>query len=177
LTIEGLAMESARHGSDKDPAQFADTTFQNYAEKIASDYTDIIKALVLPKLTNLGTLKLRELRVLIAVHFFDIPITPAQVSDILRIDPATVSRAIKKLESESMLIREDNGKDLRSIRLKLTSAGARLAQAYVESIKSVFGELERGLLYGLSEDEKMTFLKVMMKISRRAEAMKVLANL
>lgn len=177
VTIESLALTSAGKGVNINPAQFADTTFQNYAEKIASDYTDIIKARVLPNLKNLGDLKLRELRILICLHFFDIPITPAQVAEILRFDPATVSRAIRKMEKVGKLTREDNGKDKRSIRLKLTAEGIKLAEVYVDTISDVFNELEQGLLYGLSAEEKTTFLNVMVKISRRAEAMKVLANI
>lgn len=159
------------------PVKFVDTTFQNYAEKISTDYTDIIKARVLPQLDDLGDLKLRELRVLTSIHFFAIPITPAHISDILRYDPATVSRAIKRLEAAGKLIRQDNGRDKRSIQLKLTLAGKALAEDYTHIVETVFDNLESDLLYGLSDEEKTAFLNIVIKISRRAEAMKALANL
>lgn len=176
LSIEGLAV--GPHGGLKyNPAQFADTTFLNYAEKIASDFTDIIKNRVIPEMDVDQNLKLRDLKVLASIHFFEIPISPAQIADILRIDPATVSRAVQKLEETELLNREENGRDKRSVRLKLTDKGIATARAYTEAIQSLFEELETGLLYGLSDEEKTGFMTVMVKISRRAEAMKILANL
>jgi len=176
LSIEGIAMR-AGGGLKFDPIRFTDTTFQNYAEKIASDYAEIIKALVLPELESIGDLKFREIRVLASIYFFDVPITPAQISEILRFDPATVSRAVRKLEAAKLLIRQDDEKDKRSIRLKLTQAGLELSEQYTQQIDAVFGELESRLLYGLTAEEKTDFLNVMIKISRRAEAMKIMAGL
>lgn len=175
-SIEGIATRG--DGSLKfEPVKFVDTTFHNYAEKIASDYADIIKAIVLPSLKDAGGLKLRDLRILTSVYFFDVPITPAQVAEILRYDPATVSRSIKKLEKEGFIHRSDNGKDKRSIRLHLSDKGAELGREYTEAISVEFSRLESELLYGLSDEEKAAFLNVMVKISRRAEAMKILANI
>ncbi len=175
IRIEGLATRG--EGSLRyEPVKFVDTTFQNYAEKISSDYDEIIKGIVLPALDSGGELKLRDLRVLTSIYFFEVPITPAQVAEILRYDPATVSRSIKKLEDQGFVTRSDNGQDKRSVRLHLTESGAELGHDYTEAIDQTFSQLEDGLLYGLSADEKATFLKVMVKISRRAEAMKILAN-
>lgn len=176
LSIEGIATQG--DGTLKhDPIKFSDTTFHNYAEKIASDYSDIIKNVVLPKLKSANGLKLRDLRIISSIYFFDVPITPAQVAEVLRYDPATVSRSIRKLEAEGFILRSDNGKDKRSVRLHLTDAGTELGQNYTNAIRREFLNLENNLLYGLSDEEKSTFLNVMIKISRRAEAMKVLANL
>lgn len=176
LSIEGLAV-GPNGGLKYNPAKFADTTFLNYAEKIASDFTHIIKSRVIPEMGVDPRLKLVDLKIVASIHFFEIPVSPAQIAEILRIDPATVSRAVRKLEATDFLIREQNGRDKRSIRLKLTDAGILTAKAYTEAIQKLFEELETGLLYGLSDEEKTGFMTVMVKISRRAEAMKILANL
>ncbi len=175
LSIEGLAVNQGGN-LNFNPVEFADTTFQNYAEKIAADYSEIIKHRVLPQLSRPGNLKLRELRVLTCIHFFAIPITPAQIAEILRVDPATISRSVQKLETAKMLKREENNRDRRSIRLLLTPDGRQLTTAYTQAVSEVFKELESHLLYGLSDEEKTTFMNVMIKISRRAEALRALAN-
>lgn len=176
LSIEGLAV-SPHGGLKYNPANFADTTFLNYAEKIVSDFSDIIKNRVIPKMEFSDNLKFRDYKVLASIHFFEMPISPAQIAEILRIDPATVSRAVQKLEETGLLNREENGRDKRSIRLKLTPTGIATARAYTAAIQKLFEELEKGLLYGLSDEEKTGFMTVMVKISRRAEAMKILADL
>lgn len=176
VSIEGIATRDSET-LKYDPIKFVDTTFQNYCEKISSDYSDIIKAIILPTLLDAKGLKLRDLRVLTSIYFFEVPITPAQVAEILRYDPATVSRSIKKMEDQNFVYRSNNGKDKRSIRLHLSEAGSKLGREYTDAIEQTFSQLEAGLLYGLSDEEKTTFLNVMVKISRRAEAMKVLANL
>ncbi|MGB0908214.1 MAG: MarR family winged helix-turn-helix transcriptional regulator [Maricaulaceae bacterium] len=174
-SIESLATQT--NGTlNFDPVDFTDTTFQNYAEKIATDYTDIIKAKVLPKLGDIGDIKFRELRVLISIYFFALPITPAHLAEILRYDPATVSRAVRRLEKAGKLSRQDNGKDKRSIQLRLTDEGKALAMHYTNTVQNEFKTLEADLVYGLSPEEKTAFMTVMVKISRRAEMMKTIGN-
>jgi len=176
LSIEGLAVKQGGN-LNFDPVEYADTTFQNYAEKISADYSEIIKYRVLPLLPQRGDLKLRELRVLTCILFFTIPITPAQIAEILRVDPATISRSVQKLEKANMLKREKNGRDARSIRLILTPEGRELTTEYTTTVGEVFKELESHLLYGFSDEEKTAFMTVMIKVNRRAEALRALANI
>ncbi len=172
ISIEGLASEALRY----EAVDYADTTFLSYAEKIASDYNFIIRDLVLPQLSELNGLKLRELQVLVCVYFFTVPISPFQVAELLRINPSTVSRAVYKLENDGKIKRQNRDKDKRSHRLKLTDAGTKLAKQFTETVNREFKKLEAQLLYGLSDEDKTMFLNVMVKISRRAQAMKIIAD-
>jgi len=153
-------------------SDFADTTFQAYADKIASDYTFIIKKRVMPNMPELGILKLRELRILASVYFYADPLSPHEISEILRYDPATVTRAINLLEKAGMIEKVKREYDLRAFDVKVTKSGSVLAKRYVGEIQKVFGEVESQLTIGLDENEKTLLLNAMLKVSRRAEAMK-----
>lgn len=158
------------------PADFVDTTVQAYAERIADDYNYILKQRVIPGLPNLGDLKLRELRVLVTVDYFENPLTPIDISEILRYDPATVSRAVAKLVKLGKLIRERNMHDTRSVYLILTPEGQTLATDYAEKIQSVFGELEAQLTHGLTDEEKMESLTTIVKLNKRSMTLRQLAD-
>lgn len=158
------------------PADFADTTFQAYAEKLSDDYTYILKKMVLPTITQIADIKLREIRVLATVEFFHHPLTPIDVSEILRYDPATVSRAVNKLVANGLMIRSKNIHDTRSFYLSLTDEGIEIAQVYSQRIKEVFSELESSLLYGLTDEEKISYLTIMVKLSKRSRALREICD-
>lgn len=158
------------------PSEFADTTFQAFAEKISDDYTYILKNIVVPGLPGLGTLKLREVRILASLHFFEKPLTPAQISEMLRYDPATVTRAVHMLVGKGKLIRSDNLRDTRSVLLELTEDGRALAEAFKKRVLTVFATLEEELHIKLSDEEKTAFLNIMLKVSKRSRDMKAICN-
>lgn len=158
------------------PSEFADTTFQAFAEKISDDYTYILKNVVIPGLPGLGTLKLREVRILATLFFFEKPLTPAQISEMLRYDPATVTRAVHMLVGKGKLIRSDNLRDTRSVLLELTDDGRALAEAFKDRVLVVFSTLEKELHVQLTEDEKTAFLNIMLKVSKRSKDMKAMCN-
>jgi DNA-binding MarR family transcriptional regulator len=157
------------------PADFADTTFQAYAEKIAYDYTAIVRKLVMPGLPGLDGLKLRELRVLSSVDFYVSPLSPVHIADILRYDAATVTRAVDRLVAAGKMERTSNPSDIRSVFLTLTEDGVALSREYTTRIKATFAAMEEQLTFGLTEKEKTDFIKVMLKISRRATTMRELS--
>lgn len=158
------------------PAAFADTTFQAFAEKISDDYTYILKTAVVPGLPGLGTLKLREVRILATLHFFEKALTPAQISDMLRYDPATVTRAVHMLVGKGKLTRSDNLRDTRSVLLELTPEGTALAEVFRKRLLVVFATLEEQIHVQLSEEEKTEFLHTMLKISKRSKDMKTICS-
>ena len=154
------------------PADYADTTFQAYAEKVEDDYTYILKRAVLPGLGDLEGLKLRELRVLASLDFYDASLTPVQVSDLLRYDPATVTRATDRLLSAGMMVRAENLQDTRSVLLVPTDKGKALAKKYRDRIQEVFSALEQDLDEQFSESEKLEYLNMIVKINKRSNAMR-----
>jgi len=154
------------------PVEYADTTFQALSERIADDYNYIIKTCVMPHIGNTHGLKVRELRVMACIAFYDYSLTPAHVAAMIRYDPATVTRAAKRLADANMVIRENNEQDTRSIVLKLTEPGKALVSLYNQRIKSVFTALEGIMEKSLNEDEKTEFLTAVYKVSKRAEIMR-----
>lgn len=157
-----------------DPTTFADTTFLSYAEKTSDDIHFILKKAVIPHLPKVGTLKLREIRILAVLSFFSKPLTPAQISEILCYDPATVTRAVHALVGECMITREDNIRDTRSVLLLLTEKGLTLANAFNDRVKHVFKQLEDKVEHRLTIEEKAAYLDAMAKINRRSKSMREL---
>lgn len=163
-------------GVKVNPTEFADTTFHAYSEKLSDDYTYILKKKVLPQVEGLGDVKLREMRVLSSIYFFDHPLTPIDVSEILRYDPATVSRAVNKLVAAGLMERSKNMHDTRSFYLHLTESGQKLGAEYAGKVREVFAELESQLLYGLTEQEKLDYLTIMVKLSKRSKTLRELCD-
>ncbi len=157
-------------------AEFADTTFQALADKIAWDYTYIVKKKIIPQLGDLGRLKLRELRILTSVYFYTEPLSPHEISEILRYDPATVTRALGLLEESGMVEKVKREYDLRAFDIKVTDAGSVLARRYVKEIQTVFDTIESRLTVDLDDEDKTILLNAMLKVSRRAEAMKAISH-
>lgn len=154
------------------PTDFTDTTFHAYSEKIEDDYTYILKRAVVPGLGDIGILKLRELRVLVSLDFFDAPLTPVQVSELLRYDPATVTRASERLITEGHIVKADNIRDTRSILLIPTDSGKALAKAYRDQVQLVFSRLEQDLSVQFDDAEKLEYLNMIVKVSKRSGAMR-----
>lgn len=154
------------------PAEYADTTFQALSEKIADDYNVIIKNCVLPTIKDRSGLKMRELRVMACLDFYDMPLTPAHVAAMLRYDPATVTRAVGCLVKAGMVSRTGNERDTRSVVLNLTEKGASLAALYAHRVKTTFNTLEMMIEKSLSPEEKTQFLTILYKISRRTSSMR-----
>lgn len=158
------------------PEVYADTTFQALSEKIADDYEAIIKTCIMPSIGDTHGLKLRELRVMACLNFYDAALTPAHIAAMLRYDPATVTRAVSRLEKADMLTKKDNHMDTRSFHLVLTKTGIELANLYTRRVKTVFTTLESMIEKSLSRQEKTEYLTAVYKISKRTEAMRAYAD-
>lgn len=159
------------------PESYADTTFQALSEKIADDYEAIIKACIMPSIGDTHSLKLRELRVMACLEFYDAALTPAHISAMLRYDPATVTRAVSRLEQAGMVTRKSNHMDTRSFLLSLTESGEALAKLYAKRVKTVFTTLETMIEKSMSDHEKTEYLTAIYKVSKRTEAMRACANI
>lgn len=154
------------------PADYLDTTIQTYAEKVEDDYAFILKRAVIPGLGDIEGLKIRELRVLSSLDFYDSALTPVQVSELLRYDPATVTRATDRLFNAGMVVRAENIQDTRSVLLLPTEKGKALAKRYHDRIQEVFSALEQDLDEQFTETEKLQYLNMIVKINKRSQAMR-----
>mgnify|MGYP000117884256 CR=1 FL=1 len=173
LANEDLASQSDLTIS---PAIYADMTFHAYGERLSDDYTYILKKVVVPGLPGLGSLKLRELRILASLSVMDTPLSPIQVSELLSYDPATVTRASVKLVGERKITRSANNLDTRNILLILTNEGKALANSYLSRLRHVFETLEEGLFAKMGEEDKIQLITMMAEVNKRSAALRSLCD-
>ena len=76
-------------------------------------------------------------------------ITQKELSDASCIDPATLSRALDRLEDMGYITRNENPGCRRSFLIALTDEGKVMA----ESVTGVFGEIEERMFAGFTEEE------------------------
>jgi MarR family transcriptional regulator, transcriptional regulator for hemolysin len=73
------------------------------------------------------------------------PTTQALVADHARIEPMTLSKAIRKLADDGLIIREQSAADSRAMAVRLTTKGRRLTQKAVVAVENAddqfFGRL------------------------------------
>ncbi|MEP3889301.1 MAG: MarR family transcriptional regulator [Hellea sp.] len=155
-----------------DPPDYFDTAIANLSEIIGKDINAIIRKYVVPKFTNECGLKHSELRILTCLSFYEAALTPADISSLLRYDPATVTRAVSLMEKAGFLTRENYVKDTRSVLLELTSKGTILASRYTECTKEILETLEDTLSYTLTREEKISSITLLYKLAERAKKMR-----
>lgn len=108
-------------------------------------------------------LNLTEWRILLTLA--DKPDLTAQgLSEYTGLDKMSVSRVVRKLESQGRLLRESSEDDRRSYRLSLTEAGWAV---YGEIAKAAI-EREASIYAGLSASELKTLHRLLGKLSLRA---------
>lgn len=76
-------------------------------------------------------------------------VTQKELSDACCIEPATLSRALDKLEAMGYISRNDNPDCRRSYLIALTGEGKSMAEA----VNQAFAELEEQMLEGFSQEE------------------------
>ncbi|NNE58656.1 MAG: MarR family transcriptional regulator [Hellea sp.] len=160
----------------RSPVDFADTTFHSLARNIENDYIYVLKTMVLPLLDNEHGLNLQELKILSTLDFYDSPLTPHYMAQVLRFDPATVTRATKKLTGAGMVVRSKNHLDSRSVNFSLSSEGKDMAEQYANGVKTVFDDLHSRLEIQASEERRLEYLNALYAIRKRSQAMREISE-
>lgn len=88
--------------------------------------------------------------------------TQRELTEQLEIRPGSASEILKKLESASLIVRQSNSEDRRTVDITLTAAG----KARVEEINAQHGNAEQALPEGLSEEEKQQLLVLLEKLAQ-----------
>jgi len=88
--------------------------------------------------------------------------TPAQIADNLGVDRSAVTRLVDRLEKKGLVERKHDGLDRRSIKVKLTKAGAAMVQA----LDSSADEHQRKFLSQLPSTEYRAFKGNLQKMLR-----------
>lgn len=122
-----------------DNQSIADLRYLHYAEWISSDYNEFVKKTVLPQFTKKYPLKLRETRVLNAIASARRPPSATHVSEILRQDPATITRSLVILIGKGYVVSEEDYNDGRSRLLKATPYGEEAAAHFLDIFNKIVG--------------------------------------
>lgn len=87
-------------------------------------------------------------------------ITQKELSDACSFDPATLSRALDRLEAMGYITRNENPGCRRSFLIALTDEGRTMAG----QVKQVFSNVEAQMLEGFSEEEMDVFLGLLTRM-------------
>lgn len=87
-------------------------------------------------------------------------ITQRELSDACSIEPATLSRALDRLEDMGYIVRNENPGCRRSYLVVLTEDGKRAA----EQVHQIFRDIEDEMMQGFSQEEMQTLYGFMMRI-------------
>jgi len=120
-------------------AESEDLEYLLHAENISRDYTDFIKNTVLPEFRKQYLLKLREIRVLNAIACSDSTPYASHLSDLLRQDPATITRSLIVLIDNGYVVSEEDCNDGRSKLLKTTPKGSEAARHFLDVFRKIVG--------------------------------------
>ncbi|WP_125781541.1 MarR family winged helix-turn-helix transcriptional regulator [Pseudoalteromonas rubra] len=100
----------------------------------------------------------------VLVHLAQHPgATAKQLCDLASMDKSTVSRAIKQLQQQDMLVAKQSETDKRATEMSLTLKG----QALYEALTPQALDWENKLLSELNTDEKQALLAMMQKLEGR----------
>lgn len=149
----------------------SDAVILIFTAQISSDYLTIIKRDIMPQLGDFEDIGLRELRALMVIDYYDTPVSSASIAEVLRYDPGTVSRAVKTLEECGYLFRDENKDDARSFVFFVTDRGKELANRYRELFSAHFREMDQRLGMDMTEEERKTVIKLLMKLRHRSHMM------
>jgi len=112
------------------------------AEQISRDYVELIRLKVVPEIFNEYALKLREIRVLMAMKASNEPRSAAQLAEFLRQDPATITRSSVSLIGGKFLYSSEDPYDNRIKNLELTEKGLAAATKSVELFEKAVERLK-----------------------------------
>jgi DNA-binding MarR family transcriptional regulator len=151
--------------------------FQIFCNQISFDYLVFLKKHVIRKLLNYEGMNLQALRVLVSVHFNRNISTPNDVALLLRIDPATVTRAVSRLEALGKLTRSAVHDDGRCSLLRITDEGQLLAEEFRRQTKKAFSRADEILGFEFSNKDRGIFILTLEKRRLHSEAFLKMGNL
>jgi len=87
-------------------------------------------------------------------------VTHSELAEKLRVQPATITNTLKRMEKAGFVERRHDAQDQRVSRVYLTDAGRNVRSAVGE----VWGELEERAFSGFSSDEVATFRRLLVHV-------------
>ena len=147
-----------------------------YAEQMQKDYTDVLKAAVVPIVTKQFGIKIREIRVLVCAHQLGNRVAGTDIANALRQDPATITRSLITLVGLKFVETTDNYEDGRSRLILLTDKGnqavACFNKAFDEAISKAESALDLRLTHGEFTAVREQFQKHSRRVARSSQILK-----
>ncbi len=176
LTLRGRmkSMESTQFSIERFNENFDFyKTFPDFAlhiicGNISTDYMTFLNRHVIKSYLKPTKLKLRELRVLGSLHYYQLPTQPSVIAKKMQMDPATVTRAVKILSQEGYLEVQDDDYDERTKRLWITNLGHSFMQTYLEKVDKALDFAEQSTGRGFSDLRKQEMLMTLLSLRERS---------
>lgn len=87
-------------------------------------------------------------------------LSPTELANRLRVEPATVSRVLNRMEKSELVTRKRNPEDARSFKVYLTDRGRSLQ----EPVSSSWNQIEAQMLEGLTRDEQVSLRRSLARV-------------
>lgn len=149
-----------------DILHLADGTFSALCGQVSRDYIKFAKKRIFPQL-DFDDLSYRELRVLLCVAYFKNPMSGANISNQMRYDPATVSRATTLLIEAGYVEKASNVLDFRSTLYKATEKGVDVVARYRALLDEAYVEFDAEAELTFSPSEKEQLYTLLTKLRDR----------
>lgn len=151
-------------------ADIADLRYLSYAEWISGDYNEFVKKTILPEFKKKYPLKLRETRVLTAIASSERPPSASHISDILRQDPATITRSLVILIGKGYIVSEEDYNDGRSRLLRTTPEGTKATEHFLGIFSQVVGKATHSSNGGQFNHDHSMLTQSLELVAKRARA-------
>jgi len=87
-------------------------------------------------------------------------LSPTELANRLRVEPATVSKVLNRMEKADLVTRQRDPEDARSFKVYLTDRG----RALQEPVSSRWKQIEAQMLEGLTHDERVFLRRSLSKV-------------
>jgi len=139
-----------------------------YCHRIHTDYLNFLKTHAIPKLSTGKLMNIRELRVLMTLHYLQEDSTAMDIANILRFDPATVSRAVVALKEYGFISTSQfEDPDERKKPLTLATKGIEVGDEYLSIVRDSLAGARQKLGMRLDPKTLERYLSVLLGLRER----------
>lgn len=111
--------------------------------QIYRDYEEFIKNAVMPTIKTDYDIKIRELLVLICIDSAGLPVTSADIANLMRKDPATITRSTLTLIGKGFIESSRSRTDSRGKVLQMTASGQEVITCYKRLFEDAISLVDR----------------------------------
>jgi|GEM_PF-1502315 len=151
----------------------ADLRYLSFAEWISGDYHEFVKKSVVPFFIKTYKLKIREIRVLNAIAASDEKNpTASHISEVLRQDPATITRSLVILIGKGFVLSEEDFSDGRSRILRPTEKGQAAAAHFLQIFGQIIDKAAESSDTFKFEYDNATLMQSLQTVAQRAQLLR-----